>query len=82
MVTLVKRTVVKGRAYAATDVDSPGSGALAVAVASGGRWRVARQGGAVVGDGLDERRAVALMLRTAAGMVDSAALRAMRLKAA
>jgi hypothetical protein len=63
--TLILRTVVPGRALAAINADEPGSAALAVALLGANGWTVAAHGGRVVADKLDQRRAKALMLRTA-----------------
>lgn len=70
---LIKRTLLQGRAYAASDADSPRGGTLAVAVRFPDGWTVARARGRVVGKGLSRRQAVALMLRTARSIVDRAA---------
>lgn len=65
MVVLVKKTVIRDRMYAAADVDNPGAGALAVAGWTADGWAVHTLGGRTVGDKLTQRKAVALMLRTA-----------------
>jgi hypothetical protein len=70
---LIKRTVLEGRVYAASDADSPNAGTLAVAVRFADGWTVARTRGRVVGNGLTQRQALALMLRTARAVVDRAA---------
>lgn len=70
---LIKRTVLAGRAYAASDADSPRAGTLAVAVRFADGWTVARTRGRVVGTGLTQRQALGLMLRTARSVVDRAA---------
>lgn len=65
MTVLLKKTVVKDRAYAAHDVDQPRAGVLAVALRTPTGWMVAKDGGRVVAERLDQRRATALMLATA-----------------
>jgi len=61
---LLKQTIRAGQAYVVRDVDYPERGALAAAVSGPDGWQVA-SAGRLVGDGLDQRRAVALMMRTA-----------------
>ncbi len=61
---LIKQTVRAGQAYAVRDVDQPGRGALAVAVNGPDGWQVA-SAERVVAERLDQRGAVALMMRTA-----------------
>jgi hypothetical protein len=61
---LLKQTLRAGQAYVVRDVDFPERGPLAAAVNGPGGWQVA-SADRVVGDGLDQRRAVALMMRTA-----------------
>ncbi|MFY1673657.1 hypothetical protein ACN27G_27485 [Plantactinospora sp. WMMB334] len=61
---LIFRTAVPGRAFAAMNADNPAA-ALAVAMRRPDGWTVATAGGRVVADRLDQRKAKALMLRTA-----------------
>ena len=61
---LLKQTIRAGQAYVVRDVDYPERGPLAAAVNGPDGWQVA-SAGRLVGDGLDQRRAVALMMRTA-----------------
>jgi hypothetical protein len=72
---LIKRTVLQGRAYSASHADFPEGGTLTVAVRFPDGWTVARGRGRVVGKGLTQRQAVALMLRTARSIVDRSAAR-------
>lgn len=65
-VSLIKRVLMKDWAYAASDSDDPAGTALAVAYRGTNGWSVAAAGGREVGSNLDQRQAVALMLRTAA----------------
>lgn len=67
--------MVAGLAYAVTDVDNPGAGVLAVALRRPDGWAVAKPGGVVVGERLDQRRATKLMLRAGAEVVATAVLR-------
>lgn len=66
---LVKREIAKGRIYAMADVDNPTGGHLAVAMTGPNGWQVA-VAGAVVGSGLGQRQAVALMKRAAVEQVE------------
>ncbi|MCG5462165.1 hypothetical protein MED01_007043 [Micromonospora sp. MED01] len=61
---LLKQTLRAGQAYVVRDVDYPERGALAAAVNGPDGWQVA-SANRVVGDRLDQRRAIALMMRTA-----------------
>lgn len=66
---LIKRTLVAGVAYAAGSIEHPSRGHLAVAVKTNDGWQVAKSAGGHLTDKKtvpDQRRAVALMLRTAA----------------
>jgi hypothetical protein len=72
---LLKKTLVKDRAYAAHDVDEFRGGALAVALRTPSGWTVACDGGRIVAERLDQRRATALMLATASQVAGRAAVR-------
>ena len=66
---LLRREVVKGRAYAVSDADNPRGGNLAVAMAGRNGWEVAAAG-AVVASGLTQRKAVKAMMQAAAERVE------------
>ncbi|MET7705437.1 hypothetical protein [Micromonospora sp. NPDC005413] len=61
---LLKQTLRAGQAYVVRDVDQPERGPLAAAVISPAGWQVAAVD-RVVGSGLSQRGAIALMMRTA-----------------
>jgi hypothetical protein len=73
---LLKRTVVAGKAYAAMDADNPRGGALAVALLGPDGWKVGTAAG-VIAARLDQRRALALMMRAANHIANTKALRAL-----
>jgi hypothetical protein len=66
---LLRREVVKGRAYAVADADNPHAGNLAAAMVGSNGWEVAAAG-AVVASGLTQRKAVKVMMRAAAERVE------------
>lgn len=61
---LIKQTLRSGQAYVVRDVDQPQRGALAAAVNGPDGWQVAAAD-RLIADQLDQRGAVALMMRTA-----------------
>jgi hypothetical protein len=73
--TLIRRTLVDDQAYAALDLDNPGTPALAVAWKAGDGWRVGVDGGRTVAAQLSKCRALNLMHKTASRQLDRAATR-------
>lgn len=71
--SLIRRTVVPGRAYAAVDIDQPGAAVVAVAWKADDGWRVGVDGGRTVAAQLTERRALNLMHETASRQISRAA---------
>lgn len=61
---LLKQTLRAGQAYVVRDVDYPERGPLAAAVNGPDGWQVA-SADRIVAEQLDQRHAVALMMRTA-----------------
>lgn len=77
MVVLIRRQTVKNRAFAAHDADRPAAGALAVAMRSSDGWKVAAKGGRLVGERLETRAAMALLMSTARDVAVSDAVKAL-----
>lgn len=75
--SLIRRTVVAGQAYAAVDIDSPGTAVVAVAWKADDGWRVAVDGGRTVADHLTQTRALNVMHETASRQLDRAATRSL-----
>lgn len=75
--SLIRRTLVDDQAYAAIDIDNPGSDALAVAWKSGDGWCVGVDGGRTVAANLSRCRALNLMHKVAGHRLDRAATRAL-----
>jgi hypothetical protein len=63
--SLIRRTLVPGKAYAAIDIDNPGARALAVAWLADDGWRVGVDGGRTVATQLTKTRALNVMDQTA-----------------
>ena len=72
---MIRRTLVEGLAYAALDLDTPGTAALAVAWKADDGWRVAVDGGRTVATGLSQTRALNQMHRSANEHLNHGAVR-------
>jgi hypothetical protein len=77
MSPLIRKEIVRDKAYAVRDIDSPGRVALAVAWEAIDGWRVGIPNGTTVATQLTQRRALNLMHRTANQLLDRAAVRAL-----
>lgn len=73
--SLIRRTVVPGKAYAAVDIDSRGDGVVAVAWLAGDGWRVGVGDGKTVAAQLTKTRALNVMHIEASRQLDRAATR-------
>jgi hypothetical protein len=82
MPVLIRREVVKNRAYAALDLDRPGSAALAVAWKTDDGWSVGVDGGRVVGAKLPKQQALNLMHRAANDRINRSVARRILAEAA